>query len=38
MEKISVDVKDGTKGSIKRNAKGNVKIERNESSKNAYEL
>lgn len=38
IEKITVDIKDGTKGNIKRNAKGNIKIERSESSKNAYEL
>ena len=38
IEKISVDIKDGTKGKISRTAKGSIKIERSESKKNAYEL
>lgn len=38
IEKISIDIKDGTKGKISRNAKGFIKIERSESSKNGCEI
>ena len=38
IERVTVGIKDGTKASIKRTAKGSIKIERTESNKNAYEL
>ena len=38
IERVTVVIKDGTKASIRRTAKGSIKIERTESSKNAYEL
>lgn len=38
IEKLTVDIGDGTKGKISRSAKGNIKIERSESRKRAVEL
>lgn len=38
IESMTIDIGDGTKGKISCTTKGSIKIERRESSKNAYEL
>ena len=38
IEKLTVEIGDGTKGKISRSAKGNIKIERSESRKKSVEL